>query len=176
MNKSVRSGVLLIVAGVIFILFRTFDFGENLVLPLMGAGFITWSILWRNKGLMIPGGILSGIALGVALSESGLAERMGSEASGALFLFGFAAGWFVITLFTHLFFNQYVWWPMIPGGIMAAVGLITLLNSNLIDVTILPGRFWPVILIVIGCYIIWNQFRKDDAAGHIYEKSPKDLV
>ena len=175
-NKTVRSGLVLIVIGTLFLLFQFVNVGDNLILPLLGAGFITWSILGRNKGLMIPGGILSGIALGTALTESGLVTRLDGDGSGALFLLGFAAGWFIITIFTYLFFDDFIWWPMIPGGIMALIGGGILLESGTLQSLGTVGRFWPVILIGVGLYVVWNQFRKDELQDELYEKSPEDIA
>ena len=179
-NKSVRGGMVLVAIGILFLIFQFVDFGENFILPLLGAGFITWSIVGRVKGLMIPGGILSGIALGTTLQDSGLATQLEGDASGALFLLGFAAGWFTITLFTYLFFSDFQWWPMIPGAIMALIGAGILLESGALQSVSAIGRFWPVILIAVGVYVMWNQFRKEEAemlgAEEIYEKSPQDLA
>lgn len=178
MNKKnpVSSGIGLVALGILFLAFQFVDFEGYLVLPALGIGFIAWAILGSKKGLLIPGGILSGIALGVIMSESVLASRLGGDTDGALFMLGFSAGWFVITAFTLLFFNDYQWWPMIPGTIMGLIGVGILTDGVLLDLLGYAGRFWPVILIVIGLSIVLKQFQQEETGEFAYEKSPEDLI
>ena len=181
-NNSVVSGIGLVALGVIFLISQFVEFNGLYFLLLLGLGFIGWSVIGRNKGLMIPGGILFGIGLGTVLNESAFATRLEGDAEGALFLLGFAVGWFLITVLTKLFFNDFQWWPMIPGGIMALIGLGLLTDGALLQTIGSIGRWWPLILIAIGISIVWSQFRKDDAEALKdnddigYEKGPEDLV
>ncbi|MFT5196388.1 MAG: hypothetical protein ACI85U_003420 [Candidatus Promineifilaceae bacterium] len=175
-KKNPLAGFGLIVLGMVFLVSQYVNVDGFLVLPALGIGFIGWSILSRNKGLMIPGGIMSGIALGSILAESTLATRLEGDAGGALFMLSFAAGWFVITILTFLFFNDFQWWPLIPGGIMALIGVGILSDGVLLDVLGQVGRFWPIILIAIGLSIVWKQFAKPDQSDVDYEKSPSDLI
>ena len=174
-KNSVVSGFGLIVLGSVFLLSQYVDFDGYLVLPALGIGFIAWSILGRNKGLMIPGGIMSGIALGSILAESALATRLEGDAAGGLFMLGFAAGWVAITVLTLLFFGDFQWWPLIPGGIMALIGIGIFTDGVLLELLGQIGRFWPVILIAIGLSIIWKRFSEDQQLDIPYEKSPEDL-
>ena len=174
-KNPVASGIGLVILGMIFLVSQYVDFDGFLVLPALGIGFIGWSILSRNKGLMIPGGILSGIALGAILSDSVLATRLEGDADGGLFMLGFAAGWFAITILTLLFFGDFQWWPMIPGGIMALIGIGIFTDGVLLEMIGSVGRLWPIILIVIGLSIVWKQFSESEDQDIPYEKSPKDL-
>ena len=92
-----------------------------LFLPALGLIFLIWGSAARSVGLLIPGGILSGIGLGVYLTGGPLSHLEG-EAEGAVFLLSFAAGWALITLLSGLICGQTHWWPLIPGGIMAFIG------------------------------------------------------
>ncbi|MFK7802724.1 MAG: hypothetical protein AB8G95_13900 [Anaerolineae bacterium] len=174
-KNPVVSGIGLVILGMVFLVSQYVDFDGFLVLPAMGIGFIAWSILSRNKGLMIPGGILSGIALGSILSESVLATRLEGDADGGLFMLGFAAGWFAITILTLVFFGDFQWWPMIPGGIMALIGVGIFTDGVVLDLLGQVGRLWPLILVVIGLSIVWKHFSETEDCEVVYEKSPEDL-
>lgn len=174
-KNPVTSGIGLVVLGMVFLVSQFVDFDGFLVLPVLGLSFIAWSILSRKKGLMIPGGILSGIALGTILAESTLATRLEGDADGGLFMLGFAAGWFAITVLTLLFFGDFQWWPMIPGGIMALIGVGIFTDGVILELLGSAGRLWPLILIAIGLSIVWKQFYESEACDLPYEKSPQDL-
>jgi hypothetical protein len=65
-KKDTTGGVILVGIGLWALLsqFGAIDLPENLgllFLPGLGAIFLAWGILTHNGGLMIPGGILSGI-------------------------------------------------------------------------------------------------------------------
>ncbi|MEM9773416.1 MAG: hypothetical protein AAF902_02465 [Chloroflexota bacterium] len=170
-NNSVFSGLGLIGLGVIFLVSQYVEFDGRFFLSLLGLGFIGWALLTRKQGLLIPGGILSGIGLGIVLSESAFAVRFEGDMEGSLFFLGFAAGWASIIVLTKLFFNEFQWWPLIPGGIMALIGIGIMTDGVLLDIIGSVGQWWPVILIVIGLSAIWKQFKNDDDDN--YEKQPE---
>ena len=178
MNKKnpVNSGIGLVALGVLFLAFQFIDFDGFLVLPALGIGFIAWAFLSRKKGLLIPGGILSGIALGVTLSESALASGLGGNVDDGLFLLGFAAGWFAIAALNLLFFGETQLWPLIPGGLLALIGVGVMTDGVILDMLTHAGRLWPIILIVIGLSIAWKQYQSNADADFVYEKSPEDLI
>ncbi|MEM8859996.1 MAG: hypothetical protein AAGD96_16830 [Chloroflexota bacterium] len=180
-NNSVVTGIGLVALGIVFLISQFVNFNGLFFLLLLGLGFIGWGILGRTKGLLIPGGILFGIGLGTVLNETPFAARLEGDAEGALFLIGFAIGWASITVLTKLFFNDFQWWPLIPGGIMAVIGLGLLTDGALLESVGSIGRWWPLILIAIGVSIVWKQFRQDDEQSKPdddfgYEKGPEDLV
>lgn len=168
-NKSVVSGLGLVALGIVFLVSQYIEIDGRFFVSLLGLGFIVWSVIGRSSGLLIPGGILSGIGLGIVLTESSFAASLNGDGGGALFMLAFAAGWFSIPVLAKLFFNDYQLWPVIPGGIMALIGIGILTDGILLDVIGSVGQFWPVILIVIGFSAIWKQFKEDDAG---YEKQP----
>ncbi len=170
-NKSVVSGIGLIALGIVFLVTQYIDFDGRFFVLLLGLGFILWSIVSRSSGLLIPGGILSGIGTGIVLTESALAANLSGDGEGSLFMLGFAAGWFLIPVLAKVFFNDYHLWPVIPGSIMALIGVAVLTDGVLLEMIGSVGQFWPVILIVIGFSAIWKQFKEDEDD---YEKQPKE--
>lgn len=171
-NKSVFSGLGLIVLGAVFMVSQFVEIDGRFFLPLLGLGFIGWSVLSRTQGLLIPGGILSGIGLGVVLAESAWAVRLEGDLEGSLFLLGFAAGWVSIVVLTKLFFNEFQWWPLIPGGIMALIGVGILTDGVLLETVGSIGKMWPLILIAIGVSSVWKQFKNADDEDD-FEKQPE---
>ena len=165
-NNSVVSGLGLVALGFVFLVSQFVEFNGQFFVLLIGLGFIVWSLISRKQGLLIPGGILSGIGAGIAFAETSWAT---GDLEGSLFMLSFAAGWFSIILLTKMFFNELQLWPAFPGGIMALIGVAVLTDGVLLDTLGSVGQFWPVILIVIGFSAMWKQFR-DDEAG--YEKQP----
>jgi len=127
-----------------------------LFLPGLGLIFLIWGIATRNAGLLIPGGILSGIGLG-ALLVARVVPDSSAPASGGVFLLAFAAGWGLITLLSALFTSQTQWWALIPGGILALIGGALLMGGVGLDLLKLAGQAWPLILIAIGLFVLLRR-------------------
>jgi hypothetical protein len=123
-----------------------------LVMPALGLIFSAGGLAGRNAGLLVPGGILSGIGLGTYLVTGPYADA--SEVTrGAIVLLCFAAGWALITFLSALI-GQRVLWPLIPGGIMAVIGGLLLAGQNGLTVLEWTGRLWPLALIVGGLAVL----------------------
>jgi hypothetical protein len=114
--------------------------------------FILWGIITRNPGPIIPGGIIAGIGLGALAIDSSLATLVKDE--GGLFMLFFAGGWVLITLLTSLFTKETHWWPLIPATIMGLIGLAVTFGGIMMSILTIVGKGWPLILIVIGVYIL----------------------
>jgi hypothetical protein len=160
-NKSrgihgLGGGIALILIGIALLLNQWLDFGSYLVL-LIGAGFLFWGVLSRQGGLIIPGGVLSGIGLGILVSE-GPWSIPGANPNG-LFLICFALGWFLIALLTRLFTNRTQWWAIIPGGIMTILGAAALLQGDPRVWEDYSGWIVSFILILLGVYLIVRRGR-----------------
>lgn len=125
-NNNLGVGIGLIAIGAVLLLGNIFELGIFLVL-LLGLVFIAWGIGTHTAGLLIPGGILSGIGTGIAL-EALLPGT--NDLDGGVFLLSFAAGWFSIVVLSRVFTHEPQWWPLIPGGIMAGIGTFNVLVSG----------------------------------------------
>jgi hypothetical protein len=129
MRAFIGLGVLLIVAGILFLL------GALGVLPEIGN--LVWIVLFAVGGLaflwvfianreqwwaVIPGCVLLGIAATIALSGvSGLW-------AGALVPAAIGVSFWII-----YFARRDFWWAIIPGGVMISVALMTGLADTLPD-------------------------------------------
>ena len=153
-------GIILIVIGLIALALQAGDyFGVGfMVLPAVGLALLGWGIVARHVGPIIPGGIFTGIGVGTILVNGG--GNINAENTGGLFLIGFAGGWVLITIASALFTDETHWWPLIPGGILAFVGIAISLGGIALDLLQFAGNVWPVGLIILGLVAIWWQYRK----------------
>ena len=155
-HKQLAGPLLLIGLGALFLLEQVFNFGW-LVLPVLAASFLTLGLATRQAGWLIPGGILGGLSLGIALTDGPFrVAGAGSEARGGLFLLAFALGWASIYLLSKLFTREPQTWALIPGGIMALIGLAVLADQPGLQVLRVLGALWPVALIVVGVYLLYR--------------------
>ncbi len=151
-------GIVLIAIGVLVLLNQLELVGNlgQLFLPALGILFLAWGLATRTFGLVIPGGVLGGIGLGIALIEGPLAG-LGEPAQGGVFLLAFAAGWLLISLLSVFTASAFQWWPLIPAGVLALVGGLLLIGEAGLSALKVLGYAWPVVLIGAG---IWLLLRK----------------
>ncbi|MCP4427889.1 MAG: hypothetical protein GY803_25680 [Chloroflexi bacterium] len=159
-------GVILIGVGLFALTGQFIDFNWNwdrlgiFFLPALGAAFLLWGILSRQAGLIIPGGIISGIGWGAALI-TGPMSGLGGDSEGGVFMLVFAAGWVLITVLTAVFTSKTHWWPLIPGGIMALIGAGILFGGVFMKGLTLLGQIWPVFLILLGLFVLFQGMRSN---------------
>jgi hypothetical protein len=156
-------GIILIAIGLLALVGQLVDLSslENLgvfFLAALGAIFLLWGILAHDVGPMIPGGILSGLGWGTALIAGpfSVADNLNE---GGVFLLTFALGWVLITLLSAVFTDKTHWWPLIPGAIIGLVGLSVLYGGVFLESLEFMGNIWPVLLIVLGIYILFHSRR-----------------
>ncbi len=170
-NEGLIGGVILIGIGLLALLAQFVDFiswesfGIYFVL-LLGLVFYAWGILAREPGVMIPGGILSGIGAGIVVLVNNLAPDGLEE--GGLFLVIFGLGWVSITVMSAIFTRETQWWALIPGGIIGFVGLAVMFGGFFMNALEAVSVLWPVVLIIAGLAVIWKAWKSK-------EKTPKDL-
>lgn len=167
-NGALIGGLILIFGGALALVAQFIpdrwglDFGLFILLGL-GAAFLAAGILTREAGWLIPGGILSGIGAGVALTASPLAayvpDRLIPGDEGGLFLIAFGGGWFLITALSLVFTRRPQWWPVIPGAILTLIGLSAAFGGVFETVLVAAARFWPVALIVLGAWVLFRSRR-----------------
>ena len=157
-RNELVAGILLIVIGLLVFAQNIFELpaletlGIYFVLAL-GLFFLAWGIITREGGLIIPGGILSGIGLGIVLVAGG--TGFGDELqSGGVFMGAFALGWLLITILTAVFTSETQWWPLIPAAIMALISGALLIEGPFMFALEWLGKLWPLALIAGGIAII----------------------
>lgn len=155
-RNRIISGLILILLGGLFLLdqFIQIPAMGNLFLPGLGLVFLVWGIVTRSSGLLVPGGILTGIGAGVYLMN---ALPLEGDAEPGVFLLSFGGGFILITLLSAIFTRETHWWALIPGGILAAIGGALYMGGAALDVLQLIGKFWPVALILVGVWVIFRR-------------------
>jgi hypothetical protein len=124
-----------------------------LIPPALAGIFLAWGLLSRTFGLIIPGGILSGVSLGIFLTQgpfAGVAEPV----TGGVFLLAFSLGWVLIALLSPYTAGSFQWWPLVPAAILAAIGALLLAGASGLAVLNAFGLIWPVALIVAGAIVL----------------------
>ena len=160
-ESGYTAGIVLVVIGCVALLAPYIDW-NLLLLSGLGAGFLIWGAIQREAGLIIPGGILTGLGAGVLVNAwmGGGHFSVHGEASAAVYLLCFAGGWGLITLFTRLFTDETHYWPLIPGAIMAVLGGSLLAGGSAMAVLRSLQDWWPLALVVLGLYLLLREWRR----------------
>jgi hypothetical protein len=154
-RNTMIGGALLVAIGLLVLLVQNVQ-AETLgllFLPALGGLFLIAGIIGRQVGFIIPGGILTGIGLGVIFTQNPQIA-VTDTAQGGVFFLGFALGWLLITVLSKLFTSETQWWALIPGAIMALIGGGLMLGGAALNVLEFAGRWWPLILVALGLVII----------------------
>lgn len=151
-------GIMLIVIGLLVFASMVIDLPnmEQLVLPGLALIFLAWGLFTRQFGLIIPGGVLAGIALGTYLLQGPFTD-LAEQNQGGVFLTAFSLGWALISLLSLLTKQGFQWWPLIPGGIIGLVGLALLRGGAAMRLLELAGYGWPLILVAVGASLLLRR-------------------
>ena len=97
-KKDFKGGLVLIAIGLLALIFQLLPIQMTeslglLIVPGLGALFLVWGILTRTDGLMIPGGILSGVGWGVyAIADPSQFGKATMKVAFSLFSWGLVLG------------------------------------------------------------------------------------
>ena len=161
-RRNLAAGLALIAFGVLTLLgqLQLTLHVELLILPALALIFLAWGLITRIFGLLIPGGILAGIALGSYLVERPLAAAA-EPIQGGVFLLAFAVGWFLIVLLSPFApssrHSSFRWWPLVPGSILALIGALLLAGDAEMRILTLLGYAWPIVLMALGVWLILRR-------------------
>lgn len=165
-NRPTRGwigGAFLIAIGVLSLLGQFMKDGwlGLLFLPALALIFLIWGAVTRKEGFLIPAGILGGVSLGTFLERA--TPGLAGEATGAVFVLSLALGFAVITPLTAVICGRAQWWALLVAGILALVGGALLAGGAALDMLVLAGQAWPLILIGLGIYIIVQRRGSGDS-------------
>jgi hypothetical protein len=151
-------GLFLIVVGILALLPRYVNMPGQLFLAGVSALFLIWGLVARNTGLLIPGGVLAGIAAGAALVE-GPFQALADPAKGGIFLLAFSAGWVLISLLSIYTegIRKWAYWPLFPAGGLLLVGGALVSGETGLRALELAGQGWPIVLIALGAFLILRR-------------------
>lgn len=139
---------------------RLVDFALYLI-TVTALIFLSWGMGTRLLGLIITGGVLIGIGPGIYYAWNNPADGNGLTQTGIM-LVCFAIGWVLITLCSRVTVSKFLWWPLIPGGILAVTGWGLYIGGNPNNALHFIGNTGSLGLILLGIYLlVWRWgFRK----------------
>jgi hypothetical protein len=127
------AGVLLVALGVTQLVISLTGTGVEIAVALGGVAFLAAYLATRAYGLLVPGGVLTGVGVGLALVARGQ--------SLAVLELGLAGGFLVIPVLQLVTGapRERGWaWPLLPAGILGALGAATIVDARLVALG-LPG-------------------------------------
>jgi hypothetical protein len=129
-----------------------FDFVLYLLTGL-GLVLLAVGVYKRLIGLIIPGCLLVTIGPGTALAWGGMTGANSLAQTGVMLVW-YALGWGLITLFSRVVIEQFVWWPLIPGGILAMVGWGLYIGGNPGNAISFISNTGSIVMIIFGVYLL----------------------
>jgi len=148
------AGALLVAIGVALLIINLTGVGGVAVVLLGGLAFLATHLATRSYGFLVPGGILTGFGAALVAQDLGLVADVG--------LLGLGAGFLLIPLvqlLTRAARDPGWWWPLIPGGILVALGVIEILQGDA------AGLILPAVLIILGLIFLLNAARNPQHDG-----------
>lgn len=148
-QQRVTLGAVLVVLGIVFLIGQRMGVGGEGVVATVGVALLVAYAFTRHYGFLVPGGIVTGLGLGIIYQT-----RMHAE--GAPVLLGLGLGFVSIyPIDSSRRGTPRGWWPLIPGGILIGIGLLQVAGGTGILGTI--GRWWPLVLIAVGVYLLLRR-------------------
>ena len=123
------------------------------VVTFVGLTFLAIGLNRKMIGFIIPGCLLIGIGPGISLAW-GLWGGLNPLSSTGVMLVWFALGWGLITLISRIAFEKFVWWPLIPGGILGMVGWGLYIGGNPGNAMSFIGNTGSIGMIIFGLYLL----------------------
>lgn len=149
-----------ITAAGLFLLFSSSKGIFSLLVYLsacLGLVLLSWGIGRRLQGLIIAGSIVLSVA--PAFYYSWLSNpNLSSLVKTGTMLVWLALGWLMICFFGRIIFRKFVWWPIIPGGVLAMVGWGLYLGGSAGKGLGFISNTGSVALILFGIYLILLKY------------------
>jgi hypothetical protein len=122
-----------------------------------GVVFLVWG--WREKllGLIITSCLVATTGLGIYMAWHRAMDPQGLVETGIMLVW-FSLGWFLITILSRMIFKRSVWWPLIPGGVLAMVGWGLYIGGNPGNALDFVGNTGSIGLIIFGVYLLLLRF------------------
>ena len=157
-NRNLAPGLVLIGLGVLFGIVQLTGIGGEAVVAVIGGGLLVAYAVTRQYGYLVPGGILTGLGVGIIWQTQVLND------SGGAVLIGLGAGFLTIYAIDAIVRrSSSLWWPLIPGGITLTIGL--LLEAGREGTLADAAPLWPIVLIVIGGALLLRQLVVGPGSG-----------
>jgi hypothetical protein len=148
-RNTLLGGFILVLIGAAALMSEVWPDAERFIPLAVGLGLFGLFLLSRSYRALVGACVLSG--LGIGLLVAALFPR-GGDADGPGAVLGLAAGFIAIWLVSALMgLKEHHFWPLIPGGILLAVGMGLVLDLFTSDVS---RWFVPAAVVVIGLIVM----------------------
>lgn len=136
-------------------LFSDRSFFAFVLYLVTGIGLILmiWGLFWRLYGLIIPASLLVTIGPGIFIAWATHTAANPLSKTG-LMIAAFSFGWGLIVFFARIILAKFVWWPLIPGGVMAMVGWGLYIGGDPGGAPSFIANTGSVALIIFGLYLL----------------------
>ncbi len=131
---------------------RAIDF-FGYIISGIGISMLIWGLLGNIFGLIIPGSILSGIGVGLYQAWGSSADLNGLARTGIMLVI-FSIGWGMITVLSRPIVQNFVWWPLIPAGVMGITGYGLYIGGSPNSAVSFIGNTGSIGLILLGLYLL----------------------
>jgi hypothetical protein len=147
-------GLIIASVGIPFVTNRI-NFFDFLLFPTLAVGFalLAWGSMEKLLGLIIPGCLLLGIGPGIFFAWAKTGTFNGLTETGVMLVW-FAFGWGLITIASRVVSQRFIWWPLIPGGLLAVVGWGLYIGGNPENALSFIGNTGSIGLIIFGVYLL----------------------
>lgn len=119
----------------------------------LGAALLSWGLVTRLIGLIIPASLLLGIGPGIYYAWGSGSTDNGLASTGVMLVW-FAFGWFLIVVFSRVTSRKSIWWPLIPGGILTVVGCGLYIGGDPGSALGFIGNTGSIALVIFGLYLL----------------------
>lgn len=137
------------------ILFSRQTWGDFVLYLSLGVAvpLLLWGLADRLFGLTIPGCLILGAGLGTYLGWQSPQVENGLVQTGVSLVW-FGLGWMLITLTGRFILLRYIWWPLIPGGIIAVVGWGLYIGGDPDNALGFISNTGAIALMIFGLYLL----------------------
>jgi hypothetical protein len=129
-----------------------FDFVLFIGLGL-GFAFLVWGWYGKSFGLTIPGALILSGSLSIFLAWGSSASNNPLTQTGIMLVW-FSLGWALIIVSYRLIRNRFIWWPLIPCGVILATGLGLFIGGKPGGMLNFIGNAGSIGLILFGVYLL----------------------
>jgi len=159
-RRNLTLGVILLLLGLYFLLWRSFEFrGPGALLLLIGAIFFTLSALRRWRGPLLPGGVLLGLGAGFLLQEP-LANVLPRWAALVL---GLGFGFLLVAAIDRAASRERRPAPLVPGLVLVGVALLAALARGVEIPIERIAVLWPWAFVIAGIALVVAALRRRSA-------------
>ena len=119
----------------------------------IGISLLIWGMAKRLFGLIISGCLILTIGPGIYFSWPDLIDLNALAQTGVMLVW-FAFGWGMISLLSRRIYGKFVWWPLIPGGILAVTGWGLYIGGDPGNALGFIGNTGSIAMLVFGLYLL----------------------